>query len=473
MVLPFLPNEADATYPDQAEPDSVDIEILLLAYAGTGVISGCAVTESGTPAQTVDVASGEVLIDEARVTVSAQAGKAVTAADGTNPRIDVISVNTAGTAVVTAGTPASQPVAPDVPANSAPLAFLYVPANDNTHGDAQINNKRVIVLPRRYIVEDLDGTGAPVATVNIDSAHTGTGGAAFVPVGIQSYMGNTNPTSFNHAIAILGFIETVKAGQHYGVEGRVDAQNATGDTAIGVHGLATLDGASQTSIFAVGVDGLAELGPGGSTPGAASFSIGGRFIGREALYNYNLIIGEGAASGENGLTSFRGYITDGAGQAIVDMAVSDALDRFYIEIVDAKLDGITIKLRDAAGASSFRLVDSADAVAFEVASDGAITNKAIGEESGNFTADRTHRIVNVDTAGGASIVTLPDCNTYSGHGFLFRRDGASSVTINRAGSDTFDDAATSKVLGSDGAAIGFFSIGDTEWKIVDTIGTVT
>ena len=95
------------------------------------------------------------------------------------------------------------------------------------------------------------------------------------------------------------------------------------------------------------------------------------------------------------------------------------------------------------------------------------------EVAAAVTLDVSHAVVNVDTSGGTRVVTLPDCNTFAGKNYLIRRDGSNTVTINRAGSDTFDDAATSKSLDTDGAAIGIFSIGDGEWKIVGTQGTVT
>ncbi|MDX1407417.1 MAG: hypothetical protein R3330_04770 [Saprospiraceae bacterium] len=94
------------------------------------------------------------------------------------------------------------------------------------------------------------------------------------------------------------------------------------------------------------------------------------------------------------------------------------------------------------------------------------------EENSAHTIGPTDRIVNVDTSGGSVVITLPDNAGDSGHAFIVRRDGGSTVTINRAGSDTFDDGHTQKTLDSDGAAIGLFSIGDTEWKIVATEGTV-
>jgi hypothetical protein len=94
------------------------------------------------------------------------------------------------------------------------------------------------------------------------------------------------------------------------------------------------------------------------------------------------------------------------------------------------------------------------------------------EESSNFTLDRGHSVVNVDSSGGARTVTVPLTSGFKGVNFLVRRDGSNTVTLNRSGGDTFDDGDTAKTLDSDGAAIGIFSIDDGEWKIVGTEGTV-
>ena len=160
MVQSFWPNEADAFHDNQAEPDSVDAEILLLGYQRTGVISGCAVTESSPAAQTVDVAVGEVIETGEQISVSAQPDVAVSAASGSNPRFDLITINSSGTVVVTPGTAAAQPVFPAIPASSVPLAALYIPISDNTHADEQISDKRVLVADRFvFNVKDFGATG--------------------------------------------------------------------------------------------------------------------------------------------------------------------------------------------------------------------------------------------------------------------------------------------------------------------------
>lgn len=153
MVQPFLPNTGDAFNANQAEPDTVDFQALLAGYEGIGVLLGCDVTESSPAAQTVDIASGVAALSWEYINVSTQNDTAVSAADGSNPRFDIITLNSSGTAIVTAGTPAAQPVLPAIPASSILIGGLYIPASDNTHQDAQINDKRVFLAPRPGAIE--------------------------------------------------------------------------------------------------------------------------------------------------------------------------------------------------------------------------------------------------------------------------------------------------------------------------------
>lgn len=166
----FLPNEADANLSNQAQPDSIDFEILRGLSAGgpTGVSAGCAVSEDpATPDMTVDVAAGWVRLGGKMIEVSAQAGNAITAADGSNVRIDLVTVNSSGTVVVTDGTPAAEPVCPDVPASSVPLAMVYVPASDSTTEDEQIVDKRYWVP--RAVYYNVEWYGADVDNADNDT----------------------------------------------------------------------------------------------------------------------------------------------------------------------------------------------------------------------------------------------------------------------------------------------------------------
>jgi hypothetical protein len=156
--MPYtIPNEATAGFLDQAEPDQRDIEILTAGISHgtggsnygvgpTGVQSGCAVTAQGSPDMTVAVAAGVVRIGGRRVVVSA-GNVTITTADGTNPRFDLIVVDTAAAKTAIAGTPAptATVVFPAITAGRVVLAAVYVPASDTAINTNQITDKRVMI----------------------------------------------------------------------------------------------------------------------------------------------------------------------------------------------------------------------------------------------------------------------------------------------------------------------------------------
>lgn len=137
----IIPNEADAFNANQAEPDSVDFDILAAGIGGSGVLSGCAVTAQGSPDMTVAVAAGVIKVGAVVVAVTS-GNVTIGTADGTNPRFDLITVNNSGTKACTAGTAAASPVFPAIPSNSVVLAAVYVPASDTTIATNQITDKR-------------------------------------------------------------------------------------------------------------------------------------------------------------------------------------------------------------------------------------------------------------------------------------------------------------------------------------------
>lgn len=146
-----IPNVGVAGFADQAEPDSVDIDILTAGHALSGVISGCAVTPQGSPDMTVAVAVGTVIVAGASVAVTA-GNVTITTAHATLPRKDLVVVSNAGAKSVTAGTAAAQPLKPAIPANSIVLAEVYVPAADAAINANQITDKRVIITPVTFSV---------------------------------------------------------------------------------------------------------------------------------------------------------------------------------------------------------------------------------------------------------------------------------------------------------------------------------
>jgi hypothetical protein len=161
-------------------------------YTASGIIGGnsLGVTANATPAMNVNIASGWGAIvsstsgagvyvgyNDATVNIS------VTAADTTNPRIDlvVMTVNDAAysgtlnnvTFTVVAGTPAASPTAPSTPSNSIVLAQLAVAANATTITNTNITDMRLPVQSNL--------TQTPVQSVRLtaNGSAVSTGGSVF------------------------------------------------------------------------------------------------------------------------------------------------------------------------------------------------------------------------------------------------------------------------------------------------------
>lgn len=137
------------TIPDKGEGDNdiqsilfqEDIDVLLAGISGVDcVLSGLAVT--GGADMTPAVAKGAVLTNRVMKAVAA-ADVTIGAADGTNPRIDLIVVNSSGALAVRAGTAAAAPKPPARSANDVVIAQVYVPASDTAIGTSQIKDRRV------------------------------------------------------------------------------------------------------------------------------------------------------------------------------------------------------------------------------------------------------------------------------------------------------------------------------------------
>ena len=144
------------------------------------------VTETGTPAMSVDIAGGRAIIQGTEGTYQGpyivenrgSTTVTVTAADVSNPRVDLVvakiedqaysgAVNAWALAVV-AGTPAASPVAPSMPANSILLATVAVVAAATTITNANITDGRT-VAPAAYRAGDTvpvtdGGTGSTTAS---------------------------------------------------------------------------------------------------------------------------------------------------------------------------------------------------------------------------------------------------------------------------------------------------------------------
>jgi hypothetical protein len=138
------------TIPDQGEGDhnhqsvfyEEDLSIVVAGLSGTDcVLSGLAVT--GGTDMTPAVAKGAVLSNGVMFAVAA-ADVTIGTADATNPRFDLIVVNSSGALAVRAGTAAASPKPPVRSANDVVLYQVYVPANATQITQARCIDKRVI-----------------------------------------------------------------------------------------------------------------------------------------------------------------------------------------------------------------------------------------------------------------------------------------------------------------------------------------
>ncbi len=90
-------------------------------------------------------------------------------ADSTNPRIDVVAVNTSGAAVIITGTPAATPVKPDVdPTTQLELTFFNVPAT------ATALETNVVEVYRENTEYTMTENGTSITLNSTNNPHAGT-----------------------------------------------------------------------------------------------------------------------------------------------------------------------------------------------------------------------------------------------------------------------------------------------------------
>lgn len=215
--MPFLiPNAGNASFSFQAEPDSVDFGMVTAASGATGVVSGCGVAASGSPAMNVVVSAGSVLVSGVLATV-AGATVAITSADPTNPRFDLIVSSSAGALSATAGTPAAHPVFPAIPASSVVLASVYVPAAATSITNSQIVDKRITVSTP-LVVNVLEygaagnGTNDDTSAINnaIAAVVSAGGGEVYFPAGTYKTTAAISITGDNVTLRGAGWASIIK-----------------------------------------------------------------------------------------------------------------------------------------------------------------------------------------------------------------------------------------------------------------------
>jgi len=144
--------------------EHVQINNIVLAAAGDGVISGLDVTEKGTPDMSVDVAAGSCMVGGTKYTESGTVNLAIAAAHATLARKDIViyDVGTTNPLIVT-GTPATPPIPPDITAGDILLAIVDVAATDTTITNSEITDCIVEITK-------LDELAAPSDNANLNAS---------------------------------------------------------------------------------------------------------------------------------------------------------------------------------------------------------------------------------------------------------------------------------------------------------------
>ena len=164
-----LPDDGEGVNTIQSILFQEYLDVLAAGLAGIDcVLSGGAIT--GGIDMTPAVAKCAVLSNKVLFAVAA-ADVTISAADVTNPRIDLIVVTSAGALAVRAGTAAAAPKPPARTANDVVLGAVYVAANDTAIATTEITDMRVTpsmpqIIYRTTTAEVTNNTAAVIQVLN-------------------------------------------------------------------------------------------------------------------------------------------------------------------------------------------------------------------------------------------------------------------------------------------------------------------
>ena len=154
-------------YSDGEKHYSTEGNADLLGARHWGVLNGLQVTENSTPDMSVLVAAGSCIVNGTEITKTTSTNVSISAADDTNPRWDIITINDVGTIAATAGTPAADPVPPALPANNILLALVYVAAGVTQITNANIYDRRLFIEKIKNVhVDDAAGIAESKLSLN-------------------------------------------------------------------------------------------------------------------------------------------------------------------------------------------------------------------------------------------------------------------------------------------------------------------
>lgn len=132
-----------------------DLDAMIAGSGFIGILSGLAATPAGSPDDTVTIASGTIrATNNTEVVKSSPTVVPIATSDPTNPRKDIIVINTSGVIAAITGTPSPVtgtppylPAPPDIPSGNVLLAEVYVAAGGGAPviTGAEITDKRVFI----------------------------------------------------------------------------------------------------------------------------------------------------------------------------------------------------------------------------------------------------------------------------------------------------------------------------------------
>lgn len=185
--------------------------------------------EQTTPNLTLQVQAGAATFATTFVAFAGGNSPSFTA-PVTNPRIDMLSINSSGTLVRTAGTEAASPVAPAVPANNIPLCLVR-----NVVGQTTIRDFDSQVVGQGYVLTDLRpfiGIGGSMiksiqrGVVSITYT-TASSGQSFYDAQASATITSVDTTKAHALFMGLDMINASNGTVPAGVFGRIELLNAT------------------------------------------------------------------------------------------------------------------------------------------------------------------------------------------------------------------------------------------------------
>lgn len=207
------------------------------------------------------------------------------------------------------------------------------------------------------------------------------------------------------------------------------------------------------------------LGPISNTLTDGKFYIGGEDdIAAEQTISGDITIDrDGVASIEQVITN--GHIVDAAGISVNKLEAQEA-DKIAIYDSDGFLTESTVAASDllniAGGDSNFQ--DQIDAIS---ASWGIVSTASTNYTILAANKAKIHHL----TAAGARSVTLPAANAVTAGVPFWIKDAAgtalaANITINRAGSDLFEDGSTALTIQTNRTSYGIYSNGVSTWYVI-------